>query len=95
MSVNSSYPEEVLTVSKKGVREARVLIDAGRFFRYRYVETETGKAEEKIKLVLVTNDGKAEEFFVFPVKGGKFLLVPQEYKGRRAVWDGEKAITIP
>lgn len=89
------YPEEVYTTSKKGVREARVLIDSGRFFRYKYVEPESGKAEEKVKILLVNENGHAEEFFVFPVKGGKFLLVPQEYKGKRAVWDGEKAVTIP
>lgn len=89
------YPDAVLTTSKKGINEARVLIDSGRFFRYRYVETESGKSEEKIKMVLVNDAGTAEEFFVFPVKGGKFLLVPQKYKGRRDVWDGEKAITIP
>lgn len=89
------YPEEVLTISKKGVKEIRWLIDSGKFFRYKYVEPNTGKAEEKVKIVLLNEAGKPEEFFVFPIKGGKFLLVPQEYKGRRAVWDGERAITIP
>jgi hypothetical protein len=89
------YPEEVLTMSKKGVSEARVLIDQGKFYRYRYVDVNTGKSEEKIKLLLVNTEGKCEEFFVFPVKGGKFLLVPQEYKGERRVWDGNNARTIP
>ncbi|MCX8174337.1 MAG: hypothetical protein N3F63_07020 [Thermoplasmata archaeon] len=89
------YPEEVFTTSRKGVREVRVLIDSGKFFRYKYVDPESGKAEEKVKILLVTDGGRVEEFFVFPVKGSKFLFVPQEYKGRRAVWDGEKPIIIP
>ncbi|MGB9637139.1 MAG: hypothetical protein ACPL1Y_07810 [Thermoplasmata archaeon] len=89
------YPEEVITISKKGAKEARVLLDAGRFFRYKYVNIDTGKSDEKVKIVLMNEEGICEEYFIVPVKGGKFLLLPQDYKGKRKVWNGKASVEIP
>lgn len=87
------YPESVLTKSKKGKIEVRSLIDSGKFTRYEYLDPKTGKkSENKFKLVL--KGKKQEEFFVIPISGGRFLLVPSEAKGKRKIWDGKKAIKI-
>jgi capsule polysaccharide export protein KpsC/LpsZ len=88
------YPSQVLTKSKKGKLEVRSLINSGRFVRYRYIDPETGRAtENKHKLVLITEE-KMEEFFIIPLKDGRFLMIPTESKGERMVWDGEKALSI-
>ncbi len=86
------FPEEVITVSKRGKREARVLVDRGKYVRYEYLDPVTGKKNEnKVKLVLVTEDGKQEEYFIIPLKQeGRFLLLKAEVKGNRKMWDGKK-----
>ncbi|HID56765.1 TPA: hypothetical protein EYP37_09575 [Candidatus Poribacteria bacterium] len=88
------YPERVLTKSKKGKVEVRSLIDSGRFVRYEYIDPETGKlTQNKHKLLLITGD-RMEEFFIVPLKDGRYLMIPTETKGERMVWDGEKAVGI-
>ncbi|MBU5575241.1 MAG: hypothetical protein QXF15_01990 [Candidatus Aenigmatarchaeota archaeon] len=87
------YPEKVLTKTKKGKLEARSLIDSGKYVRYEYIDIKTGKREEnKIKLVLKNSNGKIEEFFIFPLKGNKFLMVPTEVKKERYILSGKKII---
>ncbi len=86
------FPEEVITVSKRGKREVRVLVDRGRYVRYEYLDPVTGKkSENKVKLVLLTEDGKQEEYFIIPLKQeGRFLLLKAEAKGNRKIWDEKK-----
>ncbi len=81
------FPEEVITVSKHGKREARVLVDRGRYVRYEYLDPVTGKkSENKIKLVLLTEDGKQEEYFIIPLKQeGRFLLLKAQSNGNRKI----------
>ncbi len=90
------FPEEVLTRTKRGDVEVRSLIDRGRYVRYNYLHPETGGAMEggKVKLVLIAEDGKVEEFFVIPTKSRRNLLIPAAEKGARKVWDGSRAIDL-
>lgn len=86
-----TYPEEVLTKSKKGKVEVRALIDHGRFVRYEYLDPETGeRSENKVKIVL-SNGEDYEEYFIIPLKQkNRFLLLKAEKKPNRKVWkDGE------
>jgi len=88
------YPEQVLTKSKKGKVEVRKLVDNGRFVRYEYIDPETGKlTQNKHKLLLIIGD-RMEEFFIVPLKDGRYLMIPTETKGERMIWDGEKAVGI-
>jgi len=92
----SAFPDEVLTKSKKGEIEVRWLVDRGHFVRYRYVDPTTGQEKEggKVKLVLASDGGKQEEFFIIPTKGGRSLLIKAETKGERKLWDGEKVVRL-
>lgn len=90
-----SYPEEVLTISKKGKVEVRNLLDRGRYVRYEYLDPKTGKrSENKIKIVLIGDEEKMEEYFIVPLKDDRKLMVPTESKGKRKLWDGEKAVEL-
>ncbi len=82
------YPEEVLTKSKKGKIEARVLVDSGKFVRYEYVDPETGeRGENKVKIVLY-NGRDYEEYFIIPLKqGNRKLLIQAEKKEDRKIWN--------
>ncbi len=84
------YPESVVTKSKKGVLEARILMDKGEFVRYKYKDIKTGKEDKKYKIVLKKNGEIVEEYFVIPLKDGRFLMIESELKGKRKVWDPEK-----
>ncbi|MCD6368051.1 MAG: hypothetical protein J7L45_03120 [Candidatus Aenigmarchaeota archaeon] len=86
------YPEEVLTRTKKGKIEARVLKDRGEFITYEYIDPKTNKKENKIKLILKGKEVK--EFFIIPLKDGRSLLLPAEPKGKRKIWDPIKNKTI-
>lgn len=92
-----SYPEDVLTKSKRGKIEVRSLIDEGKYVRYEYLDPKTGeKSENKIKLVLI-NENSIEEYFMIPLKEkNKFLLLKTESKGDRKIWDKNrnKAISL-
>ena len=90
------FPEEVLTRTKKGEVEVRSLIDRGRYVRYRYLHPETGEPMEggKIKLVLLAEDGRTEEYFIIPMKSKRDLLIPAMEKGPRMLWDGSRAVGL-
>ncbi len=92
----STFPEEVLTRTKKGELEVRSLIDRGRYVRYRYLDPETGEPMEggKVKLVLMSDSGRTEEFFIIPTKSKRDLLLPAAEKGARKVWDGTNAVDL-
>ncbi len=81
------YPEEVLTKSKTGKIEARVLEEEGQYYIYSYEDVASGKKESKIKLILKSQD-KHKELFLIPLKEkGKFLALESEPKDGIAVWD--------
>ncbi len=92
----SPFPEDVLTKTRKGEIEVRSLIDRGRYVRYNYLNPDTGEPMEggKVKLVLVSDDGPTEEYFVIPTKSKRDLLIPAPEKGKRKVWDGGKAVDL-
>ena len=92
----ASFPEEVLTRTKRGEIEVRSLIDRGRYVRYNYLHPETGVPMEsgKVKLVLLSESGKTEEFFNIPTKSNRDLLIPAAEKGARKIWDGTKAVDV-
>ncbi len=91
-----TYPEEVLTRTRKGDLEVRSLIDRGRYVRYNYLHPESGEPMEggKVKLVLRSDSGETEEYFIIPTKSKRDLLIPASEKGARKVWDGTKAVNL-
>ena len=91
-----TFPEEVLTRTKKGETEVRSLIDRGRYVRYRYLHPQTGEAMEgdKVKLVLLSEAGRAEEYFLIPTKSERKLLIPASEKGARKIWDGSRSVDL-
>ncbi len=92
----ASFPDEVLTKTKKGEIEVRSLIDRGRYVRYNYLHPETGEPMEggKVKLVLLAESGAAEEFFIIPTKSQRDLLIPAAEKGARKIWDGKQPVDL-
>ncbi len=92
-----NYPDSVLTKNKKGQTEVRWLLRKGTFVEYNYRNPKTGKVLEKGKRSIILKSGKEEEhYFIIPLKQrNKFLLIiPNEEKQERKVWDGERAVTI-
>ena len=92
----TAFPNEVLTRTKKGEVEVRSLIDRGRYVRYNYLDPETGEPMEggKVKLVLISETGRTEEYFIIPTKSKRDLLIPAAEKGARKIWDGGRAIDL-
>jgi hypothetical protein len=90
------FPEEVLTRTKKGEIEVRSLIDRGRYVRYNYLHPETGEPTEggKVKLVLIAEGGRTEEYFIIPTKSRRDLLIPAAEKGARMIWNGSRAVEL-
>jgi len=91
-----TFPADVLTTTKKGETEVRSLIDRGRYVRYNYLHPESGQPMEggKAKLVLISEKGAAEEYFIIPTKSRQSLLLRAAEKGARKVWDGAKAVDL-
>lgn len=92
----ASFPAEVITRTKRGDIEVRSLLDRGRYVRYNYLHPETGEPMEggKTKLVLISDSGRPEEYFIIPTKSKRSLLIPAAEKGARKVWDGTRAVDL-
>lgn len=92
----TKFPEEVITRTKKGGIEVRSLIDRGRYVRYNYIHPETGEPMEggKVKLVLISERGETQEYFIIPTRSKRDLLVPATEKGARKVWDGTRSVDL-
>lgn len=90
------FPEDVITVSKKGNREVRNLISKGKFVKYNYLDPSNGKQiENKYRLVLENDDGTREEYFVIPMEGNKrYLMLPTKEKEGRKIWDGKNSVDL-
>ena len=86
----------MLTRTKKGELEVRSLIDRGRYVRYHYLHPETGEPMEggKVKLVLISEAGTTEEYFIIPTTSKRDLLIPAPERGARKVWDGSRAVDL-
>jgi len=48
----------------------------------------------KVKLVLISEAGRTEEYFLIPTKSNRDLLIPAAEKGARKIWDGTRAIDL-
>lgn len=48
----------------------------------------------KVKLVLISDAGRTEEYFIIPTKSKRDLLIPAVEKGVRKVWDGRGAVDL-
>src|SRR5207245_7750824 len=92
----TDFPDEVLTRTKKGEIEVRSFIDRGRYVRYRYLHSETGEVMEggKSKLVLLSDTGRTEEYFMIPTRSKRELLIRAAEKGARTVWGGTRAVDL-
>ena len=80
------YPKEVLTKNKAGKEEARVLIDQGRYIRYKYVDAKTGKADKKVRLIL-DSKGEKEHYFLIPLKQDRKLMIQAKNAECKDVYD--------
>jgi len=78
----ATFPNEVLTRTKKG--EVEVL------------NPETGEPMEggKVKLVLLSDAGRTEEYFIIPTRSKRDLFIPASEKGARKIWDGTRAVDL-
>ncbi|MCD6483190.1 MAG: hypothetical protein J7K83_02890 [Candidatus Aenigmarchaeota archaeon] len=81
------YPESVITVSKRGKKEVRILDKRGRFVIYGYKLLENGKMENKKKICLLDENGKREDYFMIPLKDGRILLLPEKEIKNVKVWN--------
>lgn len=83
--------DEAITISKRGKRELRTLVSRGRFALIEYRDPLTKeRTEDKIKLVLLHDNGSIQEFFIIPTKteGRSMLVEPKEKKGKELkVWN--------
>jgi hypothetical protein len=88
----TEYPEEVLT---KNGKEARKLVDRGKFVRYKYINVRTGTISSKTKLVLILDNGEREEFFIIPMKNStRNLLIRDKDRGSRKLLDCGKVVDL-
>ncbi len=91
----SPFPEEVLTRARKRARSRSAPSSiAADYVRYNYLHPETGEPMEggKVKIVLLSDAGRSEEYFIIPTRSKRDLLVPAADRGARKIWDSEKAI---
>ena len=89
------FPEEVIAVSSRGRREARVLVERGEYCRYTYLDPQTAKLVRKGKesIWLKNERGELEQLFLIPLKD-KFLAIREKGKRKIKVWDAKKKMAV-
>jgi len=94
------YPKEVIAVTSKGKKEARVFVEKGVYTRYTYADSETGKPVKKGKesVFLKNESGQYEQLFIVPMQAGRSLLFrtkeAEEAVKARELWDSKKKRAI-
>lgn len=92
-----SYPGDVLTRNRKGEVEVRRLISRGSFVKYDYILESSGKVSEsgKFSIILKSDDGSEEHYFMIPIKG-RWMAIPEKSTKGRKLWDdkAKKAVEI-
>ncbi len=86
----TKYPESVLTRGKSGKIELRALVSRGEFVICKYLDPDTLQpADKKLKLTLKRDDGEVEEYFLIPLKDGRYLMITPKKKEEkeREVWN--------
>lgn len=48
----------------------------------------------KVKIILLSDDGRVEEYFIIRTKSTRSLMIPATDKGPRKVWDGSHAVDL-
>jgi len=91
--MGKGYPEEVIAVSKKGEREARILVSKGEYLKYRYKKETGEEVPNKYTLILRTEEG-FEEFMFVKTASGRELVVKHEIKKQSPKVFDEKKKTI-
>ncbi|MBM3304270.1 MAG: hypothetical protein FJY76_04165 [Candidatus Aenigmarchaeota archaeon] len=83
------YPESVLTRNRKGGVEVRRLLSRGSFVKYDYILADSGRVSEggKFSVILKSDDGKDEHYFMIPVAGGRWMAIPEKGAKERKVWN--------
>lgn len=85
-----NYPKEVIARTAKGP-EIRTLVSRGRYVMCEYRKPETMElVGEKKKLILISENGEVEEYFIIPLKQPKkSLLIKSEKKSKnnQMVWN--------
>lgn len=89
------YPEDVITLTKKGKREVRNYLMHGTFVEYNYIDEKTEKTtENKVKLVLKLKNGKIYEYFIIQGSNNRAILITASEKGDRKIWVNNKAVDL-
>src|SRR5437899_8896043 len=91
----TTFPDEVLTRTKKGEIEVRSLIDRGRYVRYSYLHPETGEPMEggKMKLSCFPSRGRRRSTLSSPRNRGVTCSSPPRRKGRGRSGTGRRPST--
>ncbi len=85
-----SFPDTVLTKSNTGKIELRALDSKGKYVICKYLDPVTLKlVNQKRKLTLLDDKGRAQEFFIILLRGqSRSLLIPAEKDEKnRKVWN--------
>lgn len=82
------YPEETITTTSKGEKEARVLVAAGKMVIYKYKKLDGSEVKGKYSILLVPDKGMKERLMVVQGAGGKEIIVNRaEITGEMAFYD--------
>ena len=88
-TLKTGYPEEVIAISSKGKKEARVLVEKGSYIRYTYKDPASGKLMQpgKETVLLKSEKGECEQLFIVPISSGRNLLFKTKNPKKKKVLD--------
>lgn len=69
------YPEETITTTSKGEKEARIFVAAGRMVVYAYKKLDGSEVKGKYSILLIPEGGGKERLMIVQGAGGKEIIV--------------------
>jgi len=85
------YPEETITITSKGEKEARVLVATGRMVIYKYKKMDGSEVKGKYSILLIPENGEKERLMIVKSANGKEIIVNRvKISSDMAFYDEEK-----
>ncbi|MEM2908985.1 MAG: hypothetical protein QW590_01530 [Candidatus Bilamarchaeaceae archaeon] len=88
------YPEETITTTSKGEKEARILLYQGRVIVYKYKKLDGTEIKGKYSILIIPEGGQKERLMIVQTGAGKEMIVNKTNIPGKMAFYNEKHKTV-
>jgi len=88
------YPEETITTTSKGEKEARILVSVGKAIVYKYKKLDGSEVKGKYSILLIPEKGKKERLMIIRAGEKEIIVNRVSITGEMAFYDEESRTVV-